>query len=441
MFKASPCYVALSLVIGCGGGDATGGHDAAADRRIPMDAGSPRPDGQRPDGGTRCDAPGAACPDGEACQPSTGRCIARNCSTDGCPPGRFCDPDTGTCMEPPRGTDVRYETETLVGHGVQSRLTSFDGVGLPTTIPGGTPTVSRDGRYVYLLTQGQLLRLDVATRRLEAFSGTGWPGYRDGPAELARFEFDFYQAGGVGISPDGRFLYFTANGRIRRVELATGEMSTLWPSELADAGFRLRSLAVGPDSGKLYLLGWGGAYVVYDPADDTVERRPLDPSAWASSQLPGYMAVDERRGWVYGLERNRQSGAFYRWPLAGGSTEWLNHRATGERNRQNTSDGPVADAQFANPIGLTVDRDGFVYIGAGDGRSVRRYDPESETILSLCRTEDADPRDPRTFEWCVSDGERNKVFGTWPGFFPHDGGNAFLFYSVWPRVIRLRRVR
>jgi hypothetical protein len=45
------------------------------------------------------------------------------------------------------------------------------------------------------------------------------------------------------------------------------------------------------------------------------------------------MVVDEARGLAYGLERNRQSGAFYRWSLDGGAIEWLN-RSRGAHGRR-----------------------------------------------------------------------------------------------------------
>jgi hypothetical protein len=275
--------------------------------------------------------------------------------------------------------------------------------------------------------------------RVETISGLGWPGEVDGPAEVAQFDYDVYQAGGIALSPDEQYLYVTGTHAVRKVDLGTGAASTIAPPELA--GVTVRGLAVGA-SGALYLSGWTGVFHVIQP-DGTLETRPLDLSqAWGGSNggPPGYLAVDETRGWAYGLERNRQSGALYRWPLAGGAVEWLNHAATGARDPiQYLSDGPVANLEMANPAGLTSDSRGYVYIGAGDGRTFRRYDPDAGIVESLCEVAGPDPAVHR-LEWCIGDGVRNRPFGTWPHFLTFDAaGNGYFGYSVWPRLVRLRR--
>jgi hypothetical protein len=182
-------------------------------------------------------------------------------------------------------------------------------------------------------------------------------------------------------------------------------------------------------------------YAVIRP-DGHAEVRPLT-AAWgdAGGSPPGYIAVDEQRGWVYGLERNRQSGALYRWPVEGGVAEWLNHAATAGRDPiQYLSDGPVANLDMANPAGLSIDASGYVVIGAGDGRTFRRYDPDSQIVESLCTVEGTEVNDG-SFEWCIGDNVRNKIFGTWPSILTFDdAGNGTFGYSVWPRLVRLRRV-
>lgn len=339
----------------------------------------------------------------------------------------------------------RFLGETIVGHGVQANRIPFDAVGRAALLPSSASNLlaSHDGRRLYLFSRAQVLRFDLEDNRLETLAGLGWPGYHDGPASTAQFDINFYQAGGHGLSPDGRYLYLLANGVIRRIDTATGETATLWNEELAGKG-GLRSLAVGSHSGKLYLLFYSGYYVM-DPETDSLRHYPLDlqsGNGWGKGRggPPGYIAVDEERGVVYGVKRNRKSGAFYRWPIDGGVVEWLNHRATGNRGAQYTSDGPVSTMQMANPSGCVVDDAGFVYIGAGDGRTFRRFDPETDTVLSLCRADGASSG-KNTLEWCRGDGKRNRVFGTWPGFLAFDNaGNRYLGYGVWPRLVRLKRI-
>jgi hypothetical protein len=256
---------------------------------------------------------------------------------------------------------------------------------------------------------------------------------------VVQFETNTYQAGGIALSPDERTLYFTATHAVRRVDLETGAASTVAPPELA--GFAVRGLAVGA-SGVLYLTGWGATFFAIHP-DGTVETRPLDATqAWGGNGggPPGYIGVDEARGWIYGMERNLKSGALYRWPVAGGAVEWLNHAATGTRDPiQYLSDGPVANLDMANPGALTVDAQGYVYLGAGDGCTFRRYQPDTQIVESLCAVVGSAPED-HLVEWCIGDGVRNQLFGTWPSFLTFDAaGNGYFGYTVWPRLIRLRR--
>ena len=92
---------------------------------------------------------------------------------------------------------------------------------------------------------------------------------------------------------------------------------------------------------------------------------------------------------------------------------------------------------MANPAGLTIDSLGLVYIGAGDGQTFRRYNPDTQLVESLCAVAGTTPN---RFEWCIGDGIRNHLFGTWPSMLAIDGfGNGYFGYTVWPRLIRLKR--
>ncbi len=372
------------------------------------------------------------------CQISTGQCIAPNCLTDGCDAGSSCDLGSLRCANAVLGDHPRYRGQTIAGHGVQSRLSTRDGRGLSALGDFTVIVATANGRYLYVVGE-EILRLDQASMRVETISGLGWPGSIDGPADVAQFEVNFYQAGGIGLSPDERSLYFMSPGRIRRVDVLTGEAFTVQPTALERVA--LRGLAVGA-SGNVYVNDWGSGFWAITPSG-AVEPRPLDlGGAWGVGNVtaPGFLAVDEQRGWAYGLDRNRQSGALYRWPLSGGRVEWLNSQATGTRDPvQYLSDGPVTSVDMANPAGLSIDKDGFLYIGAGDGQTFRRYNPDTQLVESLCAVAGTTSAE-NFFEWCIGDGSRNRVFQTWPSILTLDGaGNAYFGYTVWPRLVRLTR--
>jgi len=399
--------------------------------------------GPADDGGARLDAgpldPGctrdADCDAGGACQVTTGQCQQLGCLTAGCPSGQRCDSTTRACVALAPGPQRLYRAETIAGHAIDAPFSSRDAVGRAALGRFELLVASRNGRYLYVVDGSVVVRVEVTTGRVETLSGLGWPGEVDGPAAVAQFETNFYQNGGLGLSADQRHFFFTSPFAIRRVDVETGEASTV-PRPF---GRTLRALAVGRESGNLYVTDFAPAFMDVIAPDGGVEARALHHPDGGGPI--GYVVVDERRGVAYGLDRNRKSGAFYRWSLDGGAIEWLNPEAQGTRDPiQYLSDGPVARLDMANPAGLSIDAEGFVYIGAGDGRTFRRYDPDRGVVESLCRAP-SDAGD-ELLEWCFGDGVRNSLFGTWPATLAFDdSGNGYFGYTVWPRLVMLRRLR
>lgn len=396
--------------------------------------GTPPPDaGSQPpaDSGAGC-TDDSTCGAGLSCHLPTGTCRPLGCLADGCPSGERCDLASRTCVVAERGPHRLYRAETIAGHAVTSSYAPRDAVGRGAFGEFALLVASRNGRYLYVVDAAVVMRVEVATGWVETLSGNGWPGEVDGPAGVAQFETNFYQNGGLGLTPDQRHFIFTSPFAIRRVDVETGEATTI-PNP---APGKPRALAVGRETGNLYVIDWAPSRMDVIFPDGGVETRPLQ----SAGGTVGFMVVDESRGLAYGLERNRQSGALYRWSLDGGALEWLNPLATAGRDPiQYLSDGPVANLDMANPGGFSIDAEGFVYIGAGDGRTFRRYDPDREIVESLCRVP-SDAGDD-LFEWCIGDDVRNKPFGTWPQNLAFDdSGNGYFGYTVWPRLVGLRRL-
>lgn len=421
----------LAVALGCPGtiGSGTGGGGGG---------GGGGPGGGGAGGGPGADggcASDSDCAAGLSCRLTTGQCQALGCLAAPCPPGQRCDVATSACVALEPGPQRLYQAQTLAGHALASHFNARDAVGRGAFGDFELLVASRNGRYVYAVDQAVVVRVEVASGRVETLSGLGWPGDVDGPPGVAQFETNFYQNGGVALTPDQRFFVFTSPWSIRRVDVETGEASTV-PRPF---GRGLRALAVGRDTGNVYVTDFAPSAMDVLFPDGGVESRPLHHPDGGGPI--GYLAVDERRGLAYGLDRNRQSGALYRWGLDGGAIEWLNPLATGTRDPiQYLSDGPVANLEMANPAGLSIDAEGFVYIGAGDGRTFRRYDPDRGVVESLCRAP-SDAGD-ELFEWCFGDGVRNRPLWTWPSVLAFDdSGNGFFGYTVWPRLVMLRRLR
>ncbi len=118
---------------------------------------------------------------------------------------------------------------TLVGPGPGSSGTGdTDGVG--TAARFNAPLfIAIAGDYLYVTEGGnnKIRRVEISTRTVSTFAGppegSTAPGDTDGTGNAARFN------GPAGILSDGTYLYVADSGnhRIRRIEIATAEVTTL----------------------------------------------------------------------------------------------------------------------------------------------------------------------------------------------------------------------
>jgi serine/threonine-protein kinase len=213
----------------------------------------------------------------------------------------------------------------------------------------------------------------VAGTGVEGFSGDG------GPATAAQLDFPT----GVAIAPDGDLFISEVHGRIRRVDAATGLISTYagvgHDASSGDGGSALSAEIDRPhgltvaDDGTVYVADtYGGRIRKIDPA-----RRTIMSVATGLSTLPVHVAVApdgsllvvEAQGAV--VSRVAPDGA--RTPLIG----------TGVRG--STGDGgAAARARIEEPAGVAVAADGTIYVADLDARRVRRVDPAGR-ITTIAR--------------------------------------------------------
>ena len=87
--------------------------------------------------------------------------------------------------------------------------------------------ISLDGSALFVAdySNHKVRRVQVATGAVTTLAGNGASGDADGVGGAARF----YSPCGITISPDGSALFVTdyANHKVRRVEVATGAVATL----------------------------------------------------------------------------------------------------------------------------------------------------------------------------------------------------------------------
>lgn len=417
------CALLCAGSIGCSdphgdAGPADSGADSAHDA-----------DQDRDDGGAEA-CPGG-CPEGEVCDDTTGTCRSATCWDIPCESGMHCDPVTDLCVPDLTGEEPKYEVVELIGflgRGDQ------DGPALQSTGGGRGQEPDPSGSALYYYSGSQIKRYDAGSGLVEVLAGVGVTGYADGPFDAAMFDVNDYQGGGLGLGLDGDlYLLDQQNfgGIIRVIDLEAREVRTLAGDALGGAldGPTIQCLSIGLESGDIYVGGWGGMFRV--TTDGDVTELPCDETGELK-----FMAVDEARGLIFAIDRSNP-GAFWEWDIDGGPRRILNSESfEATNNDQYTSDGPVAQMRLFCPSEVILGHGSSLYIGAGDGETFRRYNPDTGQVRSLCENEDG------TMEWCIGDGSNNRPFHGWMNKISFDAvGNGYLNVStVWPQTFMLRRV-
>jgi sugar lactone lactonase YvrE len=265
----------------------------------------------------------------------------------------------------PFGVDFDRAENTYVNEMTGNRLVRIDPAGRLTVLSGtgqkgdggdGGPArgasyngphnlaVTPDGDiYVADTWNNRIRKIDARTGLITVVAGTGRKGFNGdgGPAAQADF-------GGIycaSLSPDGQKLYAADldNRRVRVVDLATGVVTTV-------AG-----------------NGSKGA-----PADGAVAREaPLvDPRAVAA----------DAQGNVYILER---SGHALRVVSPDGRIRTV--VGTGEKGFSGDG-GESRQAKLNGPKHLCIDRDGNVIIADTENHCIRKYLPKTGTIVRVAGT-------------------------------------------------------
>jgi sugar lactone lactonase YvrE len=186
--------------------------------------------------------------------------------------------------------------------------------------------VEPDTGTLYIADTGhhRVVAADPASGDVLAVYGSGRAGYSDGGASDAMFD----SPQGMALSPDGRILYVadTNNHAVRSIELATGTVAT--------------ALGTGE-------LGWppiGGS-------GPTVSIN----SPWALEQKNGklYIAMaGHHQIWEMDLASDVAQ------PLVGNA-------------RESTLNGPLAQAELAQPSGLAFDDAGLLYFADSESSAIR----------------------------------------------------------------------
>ncbi|MGW1157445.1 NHL domain-containing thioredoxin family protein [Streptomyces sp. NPDC002513] len=296
---------------------------------------------------------------------------------------------------------ARLVEELEQEHAAKGTLRRGDG---PYVAPEPEPTTLRFPGKALLLPSGTFLVSDTTRHQLVELAadgetvvrriGSGLRGFSDGPAETAGFS----EPQGLALLDEGAVVVAdTVNHALRRLDLATGEVTTLagtgaqwWQGSPTSGPAREVDLSspwdVAVFGGRVWIAMAGVHQLwTYDPetaavavaAGTTNEGLVDGPGAQAWFAQPSGLAVsaDGERLWLADSETSA-----LRWVDRDGAV----HTAVGTGLFDfGHRDGAAEQALLQHPLGVTALPDGSVAVSDTYNHALRRYDPATGEVTTL----------------------------------------------------------
>ncbi|MFH9061250.1 thioredoxin-like domain-containing protein [Streptomyces coeruleorubidus] len=293
----------------------------------------------------------------------------------------------------------RLVAELEAEHEAKGTLRRGDG---PYVAPEPEPTVLRFPGKALLLPSGNFLVSDTTRHQLVELAqdgesvvrriGSGGRGFADGAAGAAAFN----EPQGLALLEDGSVVVAdTVNHALRRLDLTTGEVTTLagtgrqwWQGSPTSGPAREVDLSSPWDvalwQGQVWIAMAGVHQLwAYDPAEGTVavaagttnEGLVDGPGAEAWFAQPSGLAATPERLWLADSETSA-----LRWVDPDGSV----HTAVGTGLFDfGHRDGAAEQALLQHPLGVTALPDGSVAVADTYNHALRRYDPATGEVTTL----------------------------------------------------------
>ncbi|BBC34774.1 Alkyl hydroperoxide reductase [Streptomyces graminofaciens] len=293
----------------------------------------------------------------------------------------------------------RLVEELEAEHAAKGTLRRGDG---PYVAPEPEPTVLRFPGKAILLPDGDFLVSDTTRHQVVELGadgetvvrriGAGERGFVDGAADTASFN----EPQGLALLDDGSVVVAdTVNHALRRIDLATGEVTTLagtgrqwWQGSPTSGPARETDLSspwdVAVFDGRVWVAMAGVHQLwAYDPAEGTVavtagttnEGLVDGPGAEAWFAQPSGLAATPDRLWLADSETSA-----LRWVDLDGAV----HTAVGTGLFDfGHRDGAAEQALLQHPLGVTALPDGSVAVSDTYNHALRRYDPATGEVTTL----------------------------------------------------------
>ena len=304
--------------------------------------------------------------------------VPRQTATDAAGDLFFSDYDNNVVREVNHATGI---ISTVAGNGIAGN-TGNGGPATSAEILGPWSLTADAAGDVFLVDyQDSLVReVNHLTGIITTIAGTGTAGYSgDGGAATAA---KLSNPKDVAVNAAGTALYIADSGRIRKVDLTTGIISTIAGNgDWADLGDNGPAVSASIADSELALDAIGDLYVV-DTGDEVVRAINLNSglitrvagTGTFGSGGNGGLATSANLGFPEGIAADA-NGDFY--ILQSGEVSKVDHSTgiislvAGNEGRQDYfgDGGPAGDAGINSPYGIGIDPAGDVYIGdSGDNR-------------------------------------------------------------------------
>jgi streptogramin lyase len=228
----------------------------------------------------------------------------------------------------------------------------------------------------------------IATGKVTTLAGSpGEQGKSDGIGAAARF---YYPVDVAGDGAGNLFVADTENHAIRKVVMATGEVTTLAGRATGDPFGSLTGIA-SDGAGSLFVTDWGTS-TIHKVVIATGEVTTLAGSPGDVGSTDGIGAA-ARFYYPTGVASDRAGNLFV--AEFGNNTIRKVVIATGEvttfagsAQSSGSSDGIGAAARFSGPHGIASDGEGNLFVADSDNHAIRRIAIGTRTVTTVVGSPD-----------------------------------------------------
>ena len=314
----------------------------------------------------------------------------------------------------PWGMAVDDEGNMFIGDNQNGHIRKIDPTGMVTTLlgpnkeppllPALSALVVAGPNLLYAVSDSRIVKVQPG-KAVQVIAGSDEPGKEDGPGKAARFKLPR----GLAISKDNRKLFVadSANDRIRTIDLsdptfpvttlAGGEGSGLKDGTAREAWFRHpHGIVVDPNNWVYVADSDNNAIRRISPTGEVVTlvgstQRPDTQDGPATGPAEGQARFNRPMGLVMNPDGDlivteegstASSGGHVIRKVALGTGRTFTIAGVyrqgpppGQVAAPEFQDGPGDVAKFAGPAGVTIDKDGQIFVADRDNNRIRKVVP------------------------------------------------------------------